>query len=216
MPYASVFFRPRSNSAPLNQPERHYRVGDTADVTDAFPGIMASEEFLVLELPGTVADWAHLKAEVREPEPVGYDEAANGPWEGALIRLRRYYWDLTKLPAATMQKLQDRKPLLDTRKTWYVRLSKIAHLSNLARRTNRAYLVTEIEKAFPNVDLSDVPNPRKLFVRAMDRLADGLDGIDGKVDVTMFGNVTPPATLVDQGDGTFIGTSSYLIDRGDS
>lgn len=256
--YASVHFRHRANQAPLSEPERHYRIGDTATVDDVLPTGMQAEEFVILELPGTRAEWAFLLDSVREavPEPPvpsaltageantvslaaaqgatredevaalailearrrlweNHDAWAAGETEGPLIRLRRYYWDLAQLPAARRAALTTRAPLLTARKQKLETQSKLAHLQNLARSGNLAYMRAAAQALFPNVDIDSITNPREVALRAMDRLRVDLADLDDDIAATAFAPIAVPAALVSDGAGGQIGTSAYLIDRGE-
>lgn len=140
MALALVHFRLRTNKASVTDTARHYRPGDVQVVSDnpATGSGEEGEEYLLVTLPGVAADWEHLTTRVY----------VDGDPGGRILKIRRYYIDLSKLKVAETETLDDRKPLSGDRRLEYAKQSKTTHALHLARLGGRQ---AELDKLSPIV-----------------------------------------------------------------
>lgn len=144
MALALIHFRPRANKASLLAADRHYRAGDVQVVSDnpSTGSGEEGEEYLLVTLPGIAADWPHLVEEVTDIE-------------GRTVKIRRYYIDLSKLKNPEAKKLEDRKPFLSSRRTYYEILSAATHQMNLARLGQRQAAAVSFSPLISQLDNVD-------------------------------------------------------------
>jgi hypothetical protein len=150
MAYLLVHYRFRRNNAPLTDSAKHYRPGDIQEVFDSVDGFgEAIEEYLVLEIPGTAAEWAHLGS----PR---WKKYADSRFEDDIVSIRRFAVDLTKVLTLQQRiRLAARKTKSEARRAAYAQLSRATGNLQKARAGARQAAIAAFPAVVADLDSLD-------------------------------------------------------------